>query len=192
MPAFTQMAGGPQVLNMGLAPNMKGFPQNGQQPIQKKDRAPTHSLYIGNLSNKTYDLDLYKFFTSKGYKVQSAKVMFQQETSRSKGFGYLNFNDQEEAERCLSEMNNAVIDSKAIVLNKKKDSDFDTKANLIVKNLPKEMTQKELNELFTQFGQIGSCKLETFQDGQSRCFGYVQYIKEEDAKKAIDSLNGFA
>jgi RNA recognition motif-containing protein len=88
--------------------------------------------------------------------------MFQQETSRSKGFGYLNFNDQEEAERCLREMNNAVIDSKAIVLNKKKDSDFDTKANLIVKNLPKEMTQKELNELFTQFGQIGSCKLETF------------------------------
>lgn len=88
--------------------------------------------------------------------------MFQQETSRSKGFGYLNFNDQEEAERCLREMNNAVIDSKAIVLNKKKDSDFDTKANLIVKNLPKEMTQKELNEMFGAFGQIGSCKLETF------------------------------
>jgi hypothetical protein len=41
MPAFTQMAGGPQVLNMGLAPNMKGFPvQNGQQQVPKKDRAP--------------------------------------------------------------------------------------------------------------------------------------------------------
>lgn len=155
------------MLNMGIGPNIKGFPQqNGQQPpIPKKDRAPQHTLYIGNLSNKTYDLDLYKFFSSKGYKVQSAKVMFHQETSRSKGFGYLNFNDQDEAERCLREMNNAVIDQKAIVLNKKKDSDFDTKANLIVKNLPKEMTQKELNDLFAKFGNIGSCKLETFQDG---------------------------
>jgi len=54
------------------------------------------------------------------------------------------------------------------------------------------MTQKELNEMFSQYGQIGSCKLETFQDGMSRCFGYVQYIKEEDAQKAIGDLNGYA
>lgn len=88
--------------------------------------------------------------------------MFDKETHRSKGFGYLNFNDAEEQERCLQEMNNALIDSKQIVLNKKKDSEFDNKANLVVRNLPKEMTQKELNELFTKHGQIGSCKLEVF------------------------------
>jgi RNA recognition motif-containing protein len=73
-------------------------------------------------------------------------------------------------------MNNAMIDGKQIVLNKKKDSDFDLKANLVVRNLPKEMTQKELSDLFSLHGQIGSCKLEVFQDGTSRCFGYVQYM----------------
>lgn len=46
-------------------------------------------------------------------------------------------------------MNNATIDGKQIVLNKKKDSDFDLKANLVVRNLPKEMNQKELSDLFS-------------------------------------------
>ena len=49
-------------------------------------------------------------------------------------------------------MNNATIDGKAIVLNKKKDTDFDNKANLVVRNLPKEMNQKELNSLFAKYG----------------------------------------
>lgn len=52
------------------------------------------------------------------------------------------------------------------------------------------MTQKGLNELFAQYGEIGSCKLEVFQDGTSRCFGYVQFIKEDSALSAIDALHG--
>jgi len=70
--------------------------------------------------------------------------MFDRETKKSKCFGYLNFYTAEEAERCLEEMNNAIIDNRAIVLNKKKDVDFDNKANVLIKNLPKEMTQKDL------------------------------------------------
>lgn len=61
------------------------------------ERGPTYCLYIGNLSQKTFDLDLYKHFTSKGYKLQSAKIMFEKDSSRSKGFGYLNFHEKEEA-----------------------------------------------------------------------------------------------
>ena len=37
------------------------------------------------------------------------------------------------------EQNNAKIDNKAIVLNKKKDSDFDRDANILVTNLPKDL-----------------------------------------------------
>lgn len=33
------------------------------------------SLYVGNLPENYYDLDLYKFFTSKGYQVLNAKVV---------------------------------------------------------------------------------------------------------------------
>jgi len=80
--------------------------------------------------------------------------MFDSESKRSKGFGYLNFYSQEEAQRCLDEMNNAVIDGRQCVLNKKKDKDsnFDKMANILVRNLPKETDQKELSSLFAEFG----------------------------------------
>ena len=49
-------------------------------PHPKKDFSQYYSLYVGNLSNKTFDLDLYKFFESRGYKLAGAKVMFDRET----------------------------------------------------------------------------------------------------------------
>lgn len=162
-------------MNRGMGPsNMIFANQNGtNSPPVKRDRGTQYSLYIGNLSKETYDLDLYKFFSSKGYRVQSAKVMFDKDTNKSLGFGYLNFIDEEESKRCMEEMNNQNINGKQIVLNKKKEQDFDSKANIIVRNLPKDIDQKKLMELFQGYGKIGSCKLEVFADNKSRGFGYV-------------------
>jgi len=88
----------------------------------------------------------------------------------------------------MREMNNETINGKQIVLNKKKEQDFDSKANIIVRNLPKNMDQKGLMELFQQYGKIGSCKLEVFTDGNSRGFGYVQFLEQKSADDAIAAL----
>lgn len=121
--------------------------------------------------------------------MQSAKVMFDKDTNKSLGFGYLNFIDEEESKKCMEEMNNQTINGKQIVLNKKKEQDFDSKANVIVRNLPKDIDQKQLMELFKEFGKIGSCKLEVFSDGQSRGFGYIQFLEAKSAEAAIEKLN---
>jgi len=177
---------GPGAMNMGIGPMIMGFGmQNGQQQRPKGEHPPTYSLCVSGLSEKTYDLDLYKFFTSQKYQVASAKVMRDRETEKLRGFAYLNFYSEEEAERCLAEMNNAVIDGRHIVLSRKKDSDFDSKANVVVKNLAKEITQKDLSDLFASFGAIKSCKLEVFETGESRGFGYVQFDTAANAQKAI-------
>lgn len=77
-----------------------------------------------------------------------------------------------------------------MVLNKKKSSDFDSAANVLVKNLPKEMAQNQLYEVCKAFGTIVSCKLEVNKDGSSRMFGYIQYANKEQATSAIEKLNG--
>ena len=147
---FAMGGQGIQGMNLGVGPMNFGFPMQGaaNQPYQRKDFNNLVGLYVGNLSNTVYDLDLYRYFHLRGYKLASAKVMFDRDTSKSKGYGYLNFYNEEEALRCLAECNNAVIDGKQIVLNKKKDSDFDSKANLLVRNLPRDMDQKGLQALF--------------------------------------------
>ena len=81
------MPGGMNVMNQGIGPLTMGGQIGQQNPPQKRD----FSKIAGNLSDKTFDLDLLKFFNTKGYKIASAKVMFDNETKRSKGFGYLNF-----------------------------------------------------------------------------------------------------
>jgi len=62
------------------------------------------SLYVGNLPDNFYDLDMYKFFTSKGYQVLKAKVIkTDKRTGRelTSGFyGFLSFKTEAEAERC--------------------------------------------------------------------------------------------
>ena len=86
-------------------------------------------------------MDLYKFFTSRGFKVKKAKVVLDQKTSKSKGYGYLAFFAQDEAERCLKEMNNTVIHGHAVILSLKvENKSFNEKANIIIKNIDKEAT----------------------------------------------------
>lgn len=82
------------------------------------------------------------------------------------------------------------MDGKQLVLNKKKDTDFDSEANVIVRNMPKELDQSKLHAIFNGFGTIISCKVEVNKDGSSRGFGYVQFSNKEDAAKSIASLNG--
>lgn len=107
--------------------------------------------------------------------------MLNNETKKSKCFGYLNFYKPDEADRCLNEMNNATINGKQIVLNKKKTNNFDTQANIIIRNIAKEMTQAELFTLCKEHGNIVSCKLEVGSNGVSKGFCYVQYETKEDA-----------
>jgi polyadenylate-binding protein len=116
--------------------------------------------------------------------------MFDREYKKSLKYGYLNFYQKEDAQKCLDEQKNAEIDGKVIQLSWKKESDFDTKANVLCKNLPKDLTQKGLQDLLVKFGTIISCKLEVFSNGGSRCFGYVQFEKQESALAAIAGLNG--
>jgi len=119
------------------------------------------SLYCGNLTATTFDNDLFKFFKSKGYQIRNAQVMLDKESRKSKRFGYLNFYTEDEATRCLNEMNNATLNGIQVVLNKKKSTNFDSEANIIIRNIPKEMSQADIYSLSAQHGNIVSCKLET-------------------------------
>lgn len=67
----------------------------------------------------------------------------------------------------------------------------DSKTNLIVNYLPQTMTQEEMRSLFSSMGEVESCKL--IRDkvtGQGLGYGFVNYVRAEDAEKAITTLNG--
>ena len=53
-----------------------------------------------------------------------------------------------------------------------------------------EFTDDDLHQVFAPFGEITSAIIIRDTDGQSRCFGFVNYRKTECAIEAIKNLNG--
>ena len=62
---------------------------------------------------------------------------------------------------------------------------------ILIRNLPRTMSESSLNELFDAHGDVQSCNLILDQKtGESKGFGFVEIAKVGDAKAAIQALNG--
>jgi RNA recognition motif-containing protein len=101
----------------------------------------------------------------------------------------VSFNEEADLEKCLQEMNNVKVQGHEIILNRQGDNFRNPAANIIIKNIPKQISQQEVHETFSKFGQIKSCKLQTNPDRQSKGFAFVQYEVQAEAENAINALN---
>ncbi len=73
-------------------------------------------LYVGNLSFNTSDESLAELFGQAG-KVDSARVVRDQGTGQSRGFGFVEMATDEEAQRAISQFNQKDVDGRNIVVN---------------------------------------------------------------------------
>ncbi|WP_324292006.1 RNA-binding protein [uncultured Hydrogenophaga sp.] len=73
-------------------------------------------LYVGNLSYSVRDEDLQQQFSSFG-QVQSAKVMMERDTGRSKGFGFVEMSSPAEAEAAIQAMHGKNMGGRDLTVN---------------------------------------------------------------------------
>ena len=63
--------------------------------------------------------------------------------------------------------------------------------NIYISGLSYNINDADLNELFTEYGEVSSAKVISDKEtGRSRGFGFVEMPNEEEGQKAIDELNG--
>lgn len=63
--------------------------------------------------------------------------------------------------------------------------------NIYVGNLPYNVTEDELRNLFAEYGEVSSANIITDKySGESKGFGFVEMPKQADAEEAIKALNG--
>jgi RNA recognition motif-containing protein len=63
--------------------------------------------------------------------------------------------------------------------------------NIYVGNLSFKVSESELEELFKEFGTVDSVKIITDKfSGRSKGFGFITMENDDEAKKAIEELNG--
>jgi len=76
-------------------------------------------LYVGNLSFQTSSIDLEELFGTVGT-VESASVVEDRETGRSRGFGFVEMASQEDGERAIAEFNGKEVAGREIKVNEAK------------------------------------------------------------------------
>jgi RNA recognition motif-containing protein len=76
-------------------------------------------LYVGNLSFNVTQDQLQDMFAPYG-SVQSAQLIADRDTGRSKGFGFIEMSSDREAEAAISGMNGQMVDGRALTVNEAK------------------------------------------------------------------------
>jgi RNA recognition motif-containing protein len=73
-------------------------------------------LYVGNLSYGVTDSDLQQMFGAHGT-VQSAQVIMDRDTGRSKGFGFVEMGSDAEAQAAIAALNGKETDGRTLTVN---------------------------------------------------------------------------
>lgn len=74
------------------------------------------NIFVGNLSSQTTEQQLMTLFSPFGM-IRSTKVIIDNYTGRSKGFGFVEMPVDAEAERAIRELNSTLMDAQVIVVN---------------------------------------------------------------------------
>lgn len=73
-------------------------------------------IYVGNLGYSVTDTDLRAMFSPHG-EVQSAQVIMDRDTGRSKGFGFVEMSTSDEAQAAITALNGQSRDGRALTVN---------------------------------------------------------------------------
>ncbi|KAG5401364.1 hypothetical protein IGI04_015971 [Brassica rapa subsp. trilocularis] len=171
------------------------------------DKMKFTNVYVKNLSETTTDDELKSTFGQYGG-ISSAVVM-RDGDGRSRCFGFVNFENAEDAARAVEGLNGKKFDDKEWYVGKaQKKSERELELsrryeqgaretgnsfdglNLYVKNLDDTVTDEKLRELFAEFGTITSCKVMRDPSGASKGSGFVAFSAASEASRVLNEMNG--
>lgn len=181
--------------------------------VSRKERIAQNStkkytnVYINNLDEGVSDEKFRELFSACGT-IKSAIVM-KDEAGKSKGFGFINFETPEQAEKAVVDLNGKDINGKNIYVGRaqkkaERESELKQKfeqikmehlqkyqgVNLYIKNLEDDFDDDKLRGIFASYGTITSAKIMRDNKGNSKGFGFVCFTSPEEATRSVTEMNG--
>ncbi|PVH93590.1 polyadenylate binding protein [Periconia macrospinosa] len=154
------------------------------------------NVFIKNLDHAIDNKALHDTFAAFG-NILSCKVA-QDELGNSKGYGFVHYETAEAANNAIKHVNGMLLNEKKVFVGhhipkKERMSKFEEMkanfTNIYVKNIDLEVSDEDFRELFEKHGEITSASVARDEQGKSRGFGFVNYVKHEAAAVAVDTLN---
>ncbi|XP_049844988.1 ELAV-like protein 1 isoform X12 [Schistocerca gregaria] len=157
----------------------------GQQEESKTN------LIVNYLPQTMTQEEIRSLFSSIG-EVESCKLIRDKVTGQSLGYGFVNYHRPEDAEKAINTLNGLRLQNKTIKVSYARPSSEAIKgANLYVSGLPKNMTQQDLENLFSPYGRIITSRILCDNiTGLSKGVGFIRFDQRIEAERAIQELNG--
>ncbi|KAI3883107.1 hypothetical protein MKX03_012507 [Papaver bracteatum] len=183
------------------------FVKKSERPSRNSDSSFTN-LYVKNLDlDVTEELLTEKF--SKYGKITHLAIM-KDGNSKSKGFGFVNFDSHDEAKKAMEATNGMQIGSKVLYVGRAQKKaerakilhdQFEERrkeqvqkfkgSNVYVKNIDESVNDEELRSIFSKCGTITSAKIMLDEKGIRKGFGFVCFTTIEAAYQAVNGLHGY-
>jgi polyadenylate-binding protein len=172
-------------------------------------RSQYTNIYVKNVDESIATDEEFKAMFEEFGPISSA-VLQRDEAGKSKGFGFINFEEHEHARKAVEEMHEKdVKDKQLFVTRAQKKSEREDElrkhyeklreeklskyqgVNLYVKNLDDAVDDEMLRAEFAPFGVITSAKV-MMDEGKttSKGFGFVCFSSPDEATKAVTEMNG--
>ena len=171
---------------------------SGQNYKKEAEDIYSNVLYVADLPNETTNEDLQRLFQD--YHFQFASL---NNFKNNMTWAQVYLENKDWATRARHELNGYILKplnctnitkGKPIRIckyeGKGASRQTNIKQSLLIKNIDINMTQKEFYNIFLEYGDIVSGKIEYDENGISKGFGYIYYYTEESAEDAKKNLNG--
>ena len=171
-----------------------------EKPEEKKsyNSGTWPELFVNNLSYKTTDDSLKKYFSKYG-EVESTKIVIDKETGRPKGVGFCKFCDSADAAKALADNDNLYLDGRPLAVSYSNDKKGSAKVrkskfqgnknysgekySIFIGNLSFKTNEDGIKNLFEDCGNIIDIRIAKRPDGNPRGFAHVDF----DTKEAMDN-----
>lgn len=169
-------------------------------------KAQFTNLYVKNLDLEVTQDEFMELFTR--YGIVTSALVATDEEGKSKGFGFVNYENHEEAQKAVDELHDLEVKGKKLFVTraqKKAEREDELRrsyetakleklskyqgVNLYIKNLEDDFDDEKLRAEFEPFGTITSCKVMRDEKGTSKGFGFVCFSSPDEATKAVAEMN---
>ncbi|KAF9087816.1 hypothetical protein BGX23_007858 [Mortierella sp. AD031] len=173
------------------------------------------TVFVMQLSARLRSSELESFFSQAG-KVRAARIIEDRNTGRSKGVGYVEFYEEESVAKAIALTGQKLLGIPVIAkhteseknrlalqaASQAQDLAAETAAQappvdlsqhrLYVGSVNFDLTEEDLKQVLEPFGPIEFIKLHRdAETGKSKGFAFVQYKNVNDAKQAMERMNGY-
>ncbi|ORX52053.1 hypothetical protein DM01DRAFT_1408500 [Hesseltinella vesiculosa] len=173
-------------------------PTSSANSTGSQDESPLHqrlNVYVRGLSPSTTDESFLELCKAYGT-VTSSKAILDQKSGECKGYGFAMYDQDDECRNAIQGLNNAGLQASHARVGQESFSSRlrnlqdEYSTNIYISNLPLDMTEQKLEEVFHPLQTVSNRILRDPQTGISRGVGFARMLDRHSAMTIIEKFNG--